>query len=126
MRTLCFCLKNNENTTGICKYFWGQSFYLRAELGMSLVFAPFSLTRERTINFPGALGPWDFALEIKYLILLCLGWLWTESFLPSKAMSKFIEEKQLTLSIEIKPDSSPLPSPTFAPGILTSLPSQNP
>lgn len=61
MHTLCFCLKNDENTMGICKYFWGQSLYLRAELGLSLVFAPFSLTRERTINFLGALGPWGFA-----------------------------------------------------------------
>lgn len=44
----------------------------------------------------------------------------------SGAMSKFIEEQQLILSIKIKPDSSPLPSPTSALGIVTSFPSQNP
>lgn len=49
--------------------------------------------------------------------MLCLGWLWTGSFLHSRAMAKFMEKQQLVLSIEIKLYSHPLPFPTLPLGL---------
>lgn len=107
---LCFCFKNNfKKHLGIYKYSRRNSLYFIVKLVGDLSFSPYSLTGESTISFPGALGPWALPLEIKYLILLCLGRLWTGSFLYSSATSKFTAEQQLIVSIEIKLDSSPFP-----------------
>lgn len=57
-----FLFKKKPLNLGVYKYSWKKSLYFIAKLVLSVEFAPYSLTRKRTVSFSGALGPWTFAL----------------------------------------------------------------